>query len=102
MRARQFVTRCDFASESHKATHFQSNKRILRFSAGNRLNHPPYRPDLSHCDYHVFGQLKLALKRQNFTCTQAVHDAWKSGSILELPFYSWKVWNNLYHVRTFA
>jgi histone-lysine N-methyltransferase SETMAR len=28
--------------------------------------HPPYSPDLSPCDYHMFGPLKEALRPQRF------------------------------------
>jgi histone-lysine N-methyltransferase SETMAR len=30
------------------------------------LEHPPYSPDLSPCDYHLFGPLKEALGEQRF------------------------------------
>ena len=30
------------------------------------LQHPPYSPDLSPCDYHVFGTLKKSLKGRRF------------------------------------
>jgi len=30
------------------------------------LEHPPYSPDLSPCDYHMFGPLKEALGGQRF------------------------------------
>ncbi|GFU11979.1 hypothetical protein TNCV_3265721 [Trichonephila clavipes] len=28
------------------------------------LEHPAYSPDLSHCDYHIFGQTKKSLMGQ--------------------------------------
>ena len=31
------------------------------------LGHPPYNPDLSPCDYTIFGPLKKALRCKQFT-----------------------------------
>jgi hypothetical protein len=39
------------------------------------LDHPPYRPDLSPCDCHVFGPLKMTLKGRRFNSDEAVHEA---------------------------
>lgn len=38
------------------------------------LEHPPYSPDLSPCDYHLFGPLKEALGGQRFDNDVAVED----------------------------
>lgn len=38
----------------------------------NTLEHPPYSPDLSPCDYHLFGPLKEALGKQRFDDNVAV------------------------------
>lgn len=39
------------------------------------LRHPPYSPDLSPCDFHIFGPLKKALKGQRFQSDAEVQDA---------------------------
>nr|QLJ84876.1 transposase-like protein [Dichotomius schiffleri] len=36
------------------------------------LEHPPYSPDLSPCDFHLFGPLKEALGGQRFDDNEAV------------------------------
>lgn len=36
------------------------------------LEHPAYSPDLSPCDYHLFGPLKEALGGQRFDSDRAV------------------------------
>jgi hypothetical protein len=36
---------------------------------------PPYSPDLSPCDYHVFGPLKKTLKGRWFNSDEAVREA---------------------------
>jgi hypothetical protein len=38
------------------------------------LDHPPYRSDLSPCDYHVFGPLKKTLKGRRFNSDEAVRE----------------------------
>lgn len=38
------------------------------------LEHPPYSPDLSPCDYHLFGPMKEALGGQRFDDDVAVED----------------------------
>jgi histone-lysine N-methyltransferase SETMAR len=47
---------------------------LCRFGWGV-LDHPPYRPDLSPCDYHVFGPLKKTLKGRRFNSDEAVREA---------------------------
>jgi histone-lysine N-methyltransferase SETMAR len=47
---------------------------LRRFGWGV-LDHPPYSPDLSPCDYHVFGPLKKTLKGRWFNSDEAVHEA---------------------------
>jgi histone-lysine N-methyltransferase SETMAR len=39
------------------------------------LDHSPYSPDLSPCDYHVFGPLKKTLKGRQFNSDEAVLEA---------------------------
>jgi len=38
------------------------------------LQHPPYSPDLSPCDYHMFGPLKEALGGQGFDNNEQVEN----------------------------
>ena len=40
--------------------------------------HPPYSPDLSPCDFHIFPNLKRDLKGIHFTTDDEVKDAVKS------------------------
>jgi histone-lysine N-methyltransferase SETMAR len=47
---------------------------LRRFDWGV-LDHPPYSPDLSPCDYHVFGPLKKTLKGRRFNFDEAVRKA---------------------------
>lgn len=42
-----------------------------------RLDHPPYSPDMSPCDFHVFGPLKKHLKGRQFNSDDEVKDAVK-------------------------
>ncbi|GBO14025.1 hypothetical protein AVEN_240043-1 [Araneus ventricosus] len=39
------------------------------------LEHPPYSPDLSPCDFHIFGALKKALQGTRFHSEDAVKEA---------------------------
>jgi hypothetical protein len=39
------------------------------------LNHPPYSPDLSPCDYFLFPKLKLPLKGRLFEDVQDIQGA---------------------------
>jgi len=47
----------------HSATLTQEKLAQMYWTA---LEHPPYSPDLSLCDYHMFGPLKEALGGQRF------------------------------------
>jgi histone-lysine N-methyltransferase SETMAR len=40
-----------------------------------RLQHPPYSPDLVLSDYHIFGPLKEALRGRRFTSDEEVKEA---------------------------
>ncbi|KAA6395731.1 MAG: hypothetical protein EZS28_008743 [Streblomastix strix] len=40
----------------------------------NRIKHPPYSPDLSPCDYYLFGVLKSKLKGMHFTSADEGHE----------------------------
>ncbi|GFS33444.1 hypothetical protein TNIN_327591 [Trichonephila inaurata madagascariensis] len=41
------------------------------------LQHPPYRSDLSPCDFHIFGKMKKHLKGTRFVSNDAVKDSVK-------------------------
>jgi histone-lysine N-methyltransferase SETMAR len=47
---------------------------LRRFGWGV-LDHTPYSPDLSPCDYHMFGPLKKTLKGRQFISDEAVREA---------------------------
>ncbi|GBN85421.1 Mariner Mos1 transposase [Araneus ventricosus] len=43
-----------------------AGKTSLQQFQRETLEHPPYSPDLSPCDFHVFGPLKQAIRRHRF------------------------------------
>jgi histone-lysine N-methyltransferase SETMAR len=45
------------------------------------LDHTPYSPDLSPCDYHNFGPLKKTLKGRQFNSDETVREAVEQWSI---------------------
>jgi hypothetical protein len=47
----------------------------LRHFGWGVLDHPPYRPDPSPCDCHVFGPLKKTLKGRRFNSDEVVREA---------------------------
>jgi histone-lysine N-methyltransferase SETMAR len=47
---------------------------LRRFGWGV-LHNPPYSPDLSPCDYNVFGPLKKTLNGRQFNSDEAVREA---------------------------
>ena len=38
------------------------------------LQHPPYSPDLSPCDYHIFGDLKKNIRGRRFHSDEEVQE----------------------------
>ena len=48
------------------------SRHSCRNSSGGVLCHPPYSPDLSPCDYAIFGPLKKALRSKRFTSDDQV------------------------------
>jgi hypothetical protein len=48
---------------------------LHRFGWGVLDHPPPYSPDISRCDYHVFGPLKKTLKGRWFNSDEAVREA---------------------------
>jgi len=49
-------------------------KDLLQHFRWEVLHHPPYSPDMSPCDFHVFGPLKKALKGRRFTDKDEVQE----------------------------
>ncbi|GBM35560.1 Histone-lysine N-methyltransferase SETMAR [Araneus ventricosus] len=47
-------------------------KTTLQQFRWETLEHPPYSPDLSPCDFHVFGALKQAIRGHRFTTDDEV------------------------------
>jgi histone-lysine N-methyltransferase SETMAR len=52
------------------------------------LEHPPYSPDLSPCDYHMFGTLKEALGGQRFDDDEQVENFMHKWLQTRPPFYN--------------
>jgi histone-lysine N-methyltransferase SETMAR len=52
-----------------------ATRNTLRCFGFGVLDHPPYSPDLSPCDYHVFGPLKKTLKARRFNSDEVVREA---------------------------
>jgi histone-lysine N-methyltransferase SETMAR len=51
-----------------------------------RLDHPPYSPDLAPSDYHLFSGLKKQLKGRNFSSDAeyiAATETWLDGQVSE-------------------
>jgi hypothetical protein len=57
--------------DPHSAALTQEKLALLYWIA---LEHPPYSPDLSPCDYHMFGPLKEALRVQRFNDDEQVQN----------------------------
>ncbi|GBM61069.1 Mariner Mos1 transposase [Araneus ventricosus] len=49
-------------------------KTTLQQFRWETLEHPPYSPDLSPCDFHIFGPLKQAIRGHRFTTDDEVCD----------------------------
>ena len=56
----------------HTATHTVEALQQLNFEV---LEHPPYSPDLTPSDFHLFGPLKDALRGRHFASDQQVKEA---------------------------
>jgi histone-lysine N-methyltransferase SETMAR len=61
----------------------------------NRVPHPPYSPDLSLCDFWLFGMLKHQIKDRTFRATEeilnAIRDLWNevTSDQLHSVFFNW-------------
>lgn len=55
----------------HTAKHTMETLRNLRWEL---ISHPAYSPDLAPCDFHLFPQLKDALRGRRFTCNSEVEE----------------------------
>jgi histone-lysine N-methyltransferase SETMAR len=51
------------------------------------LDNPPYSPELSPCNYHVFGPLKKTLKGRRFNSDEAVREAVEQWFIQQPVFF---------------
>jgi histone-lysine N-methyltransferase SETMAR len=60
---------------------------LRRFDWGV-LDHLPYSPDLSPCDYHVIGPLKKTLKGRRFNSDEAVCEAVEQWFIQQLVSFA--------------
>jgi len=56
-------------SDPHTAALIMSKLEEMHWTL---LEHPPYSPDLSPCDFHLFGPLKEALGGQRFKDDEGV------------------------------
>jgi hypothetical protein len=60
-----------------------------------RLPHPPYSPDISPCDFWLFGLLKGIMKDREFHCPELIEEAitvaWNDLTFEEVQsiFYDW-------------
>ncbi|GBM24492.1 Histone-lysine N-methyltransferase SETMAR [Araneus ventricosus] len=59
-------------------------KMTLQQFRWETLEHPPYSPELSSCDFHVFGPLKQAIRGHRFTTDDEVCD-WVQAWIRQQP-----------------
>lgn len=64
-------------------TSYETKERLQRLNI-NTLQHPPYSPDISPCDYAVFGPLKKRLRGHRFATLEALQN--KARHILENEF----------------
>jgi hypothetical protein len=61
----------------------------------DRIPHPPYSPDLSPCDFWLFGMLKQKIKDRVFQIVEemmtAVHRVWDELTLddLQTIFFNW-------------
>ena len=55
-----------------KASYGQHNHGTLAEIKWEVLGHPPYSPDLSPCDYAIFGPLKKGMRGELFTSDDGV------------------------------
>ena len=53
----------------------QETQRTLNSFRWEVLEHPPYSPDMSPCDFHIFGPLKRALQGKRFHSDDGVKEA---------------------------
>jgi hypothetical protein len=60
-----------------------------------RVAHPPYSPDLSPCDFWLFGMLKQKMKDREFSGVEeimnAVQEIWREVTLerLQSIFFNW-------------
>ena len=71
---------------SHTSEETRSHLKNLSIKT---LQHPPYSPDISPCDYGVFGELKKRLRGERFPTVQALQDKARHilKDVFKPPFY---------------
>ncbi|KAF2880172.1 hypothetical protein ILUMI_25973 [Ignelater luminosus] len=55
------------------------------------LEHPPYSPDLAHCDFADFPRVKMKLKGKRFSSDEDLLRAW-GNECASLPDETWQSW----------
>ena len=53
---------------------------------------PPYSPDLSPCDFHIFGDLKKNVRAHRFASTETCYTGQRTGSVGSLQTFSRMRW----------
>jgi len=74
---------------AHQALATQKKLAYLGFQC---LDHPPYSPDLTPSDYHLFPRLKKQLKGRHFSSDAeviAAAETWLDGQISDFFFFDW-------------
>jgi len=77
----------DHNAPAHRALATQKKLAYLGFQ---RLDHPPYSPDLASSDYHLFPGLKKQLKGRHFSSNAeviAAAETWLVGKYSD--FFDW-------------
>jgi histone-lysine N-methyltransferase SETMAR len=64
-----------YAHDNARPHAAHATRDTLRRFGWGVLDHPPFSPDLSPCDYHVFGPVKKTLKGRRFNSDEAVREA---------------------------
>jgi hypothetical protein len=93
----QRVRRADFCLDMDNS--MSDNRRKATDELDNlrrdRVPHPPYSPDLSPCNFWLFGMLKQAVKDREFHAVQeiesAFHEIWSQviSESLNSVFFNW-------------
>ncbi|GBM84038.1 hypothetical protein AVEN_22024-1 [Araneus ventricosus] len=71
-------------AQIHTATRTMRKLTKIRWTV---LEHQPYSPDLSPCDFHIFGSLKKALKGRRSSSDSEVMDTIRNWFQTQPNFY---------------